>query len=308
MEILKNLELIYNQINKEKECFLVSFDSQFLYLRIDDRIDYKEEQPKINEYEVPILLVDPEKFGKLVLEYNPNLFKVIEQINGTNYVQKIASMSKIDLEKVQAYLQNLILMKLVKMVDIFQFSNIYVLTPKFHDLINDDKLQKECLDYILIRREDEGSVKIRDVLRVYMQLNRELSVSSLFGINNEFFSKVNRINFVRFGVIYGLIRRLHEYPLKLDKANKDFFKSDNIDVYFPKQRIGLANGVRAYDPDTEHQFHENTKEDEIRKKNEILNKLLDGQHCLDEICVTMQLSREDIEKITKNFDIYIISK
>ena len=40
-------------------------------------------------------------------------------------------------------------MKIVNMVDLFQFSNIYAVTEKIHELYANEELFAECLKFIL---------------------------------------------------------------------------------------------------------------------------------------------------------------
>ena len=62
-----------------------------------------------------------------------------------NHVSKIASEADVELNLAKACIQNLIYYGIIALAPIFQYSNVYVTTPKICNLIENTALQEECL-------------------------------------------------------------------------------------------------------------------------------------------------------------------
>ena len=78
----------------------------------------------------------------IILYYNLQIFK---HINGLNHISKIAFEADVELNLVKSCIQNLIYYGIVTLIPIFQYSNVYVTTPKICNLIENTSLQEECL-------------------------------------------------------------------------------------------------------------------------------------------------------------------
>ena len=62
-----------------------------------------------------------------------------------------------DIEIVRMCLQHLALYKIVKMVDIFLFNNIYAATKNIAKIAFDQQLQQKCIDFVFAETEDKKS-------------------------------------------------------------------------------------------------------------------------------------------------------
>ena len=62
-----------------------------------------------------------------------------------NHISKIAQHGKVDVNLAKACIQNLIYYGVVALAPIFQYSNVYVTTPKICTLVKNTALQEECL-------------------------------------------------------------------------------------------------------------------------------------------------------------------
>lgn len=74
----------------------------------------------------------------------------------------------------------------------------------------------------------------QDIVSFYLQLRVDKSIDQFITYNNQYnrqkLEKLNVIDFIRYGLINGLIRRVHEYPLvNLEiLAQKQIFNVTNV--------------------------------------------------------------------------------
>lgn len=93
----------------------------------------------INSYDVPIITkqLNDEELQQLS-ESNvliQQLFPIVEGqivrlIDGNNHIKAISALSKVDIETVKMVIQHLVHYKLVKIIDLFKFTNIYMATSR----------------------------------------------------------------------------------------------------------------------------------------------------------------------------------
>ncbi|GAB5366167.1 hypothetical protein AAMO2058_001121500 [Amorphochlora amoebiformis] len=189
--------------------------------------------PTVHPHEVPILIVDIECYVKS--SWDLTLQQIIPLIDGTRYVSLIAECGGVDIKLVIECLRNLIYYQTIKMIDIFQFSNIYTTTNKINTLYKDCTLASECLRYISTSTKNRGGygdgsasgkgtpeaeapVLSRDKLvNLYFALNQGTTVGRFCAENKLDQLKLDVRRMIAFGVIFGFIRRLRRYPIIVTK-------------------------------------------------------------------------------------------
>ena len=67
--------------------------------------------------------------------------RVISLIDGSNHVSAISTLSQINIEVVKMLIQHLVHYKLVKIIDLFKFSNTYLARPRLAKLTYSPKKQ-----------------------------------------------------------------------------------------------------------------------------------------------------------------------
>ena len=60
----------------------------------------------------------------------------------------IAVEADMNVNIVKTCIQNLVFFGVVKLISIFQYSNVYVTTADINKLYESRKMQKECLEYV----------------------------------------------------------------------------------------------------------------------------------------------------------------
>jgi hypothetical protein len=76
--------------------------------------------------------------------------QVVPYIDGVRYVKKIASESGCHIELVRQVIKHLLYYECITMIDIFQYSNVYVCTPRIQVLYTNTAMQNECRRYVTI--------------------------------------------------------------------------------------------------------------------------------------------------------------
>lgn len=122
----------------------------------------------------------------------------------------------------------------VTLIPIFQYSNVYAVTPKLRQLGDDTKLQERCITYASkIREQDsienvtlsmfwihDGSRNIfvfaarqpasfRDIYRMYSSMTYGVTMKDLCQRFNPQNLRINERKLVQFGLIQGLVRRIY---------------------------------------------------------------------------------------------------
>ncbi len=288
--ISKILKKIYTNLNESRECMIMTDSFNFLYLVLLSPENYLSEPPEIKDYEVPLPLQDLKKLTAKSEMLDPVFMYLIAEIDGEKYVKKIAEDLHISLDNIKRYIQNLVYYNLVTMVDIFQFNNIYTVTNNIHSFNSDLKLQDEGVEFVV---KDEYSDRFgrEDLLKLYLKLSKKVTIKDFVLQYSDTVIKINITKFVQFGLMKKLIRRMHEYPIKLKPTDYPLMTKRN---FF--SQMDDAESVNSAD------------EERIAEMNKMFNKFLDGNHCLDEICVYFKKSRFEIEEKLKSTSIFIIQK
>lgn len=93
------------------------------------------------------------------------------------------------------------------LIPIFQYSNVYASTPKLRRLTDDENLRTDCLDYV--SKCSRQPPNFRDVFLFYSSMNRGTTVRDLCIRLNPHGKRINERRLVQFGVLRGLIYRIH---------------------------------------------------------------------------------------------------
>ena len=114
--------------------------------------------PKIiNSHDVPIItktlseeeLLELRSTNMLIEQLFPmEDGKVIPLIDGSNHVKSISALSRINIDTVKMLIQHLVHYRLVKIIDLFKFSNIYIATPRLAKLAHKPSKQKKYLEFL----------------------------------------------------------------------------------------------------------------------------------------------------------------
>lgn len=222
-----------------------------LHLKI---VPLLEEPPKVLGYQVPIFTCTREDVQGV--SWDLTIEQILPFLNGFNHVQKVALESDVNLDIVKLCVQHLVVYGFVKLISIFQYSNMYVCLPKVQSLLSESGLQRECLDYVAV--EGSAPPKVSDVFRLYCSLEAGLTVRDLCDRNDLSSMGIDERMLVQFGLMRGLIRRLQKYPVLGPSVEEEDEDSPSTDL-------------------------------------EPYLQYLDGSHCFDEICCNIGISSQELE-------------
>ncbi|EGZ26380.1 hypothetical protein PHYSODRAFT_297677 [Phytophthora sojae] len=103
----------------------------------------------------------------------------------------------------------------VTLIDIFLHSNIYTNTPKIAVLANDTKLQAECAVYIA--KSGHAPPSFARIFALYCSVQPSLRMSDFCVVYSESLSLIDVRRFITFGLIHGFLRRVHRYPICIER-------------------------------------------------------------------------------------------
>lgn len=311
-EIMKILIEIYESINNNQECFLNYDEDKFLFLKYIEDFNIKKELPPVEDHDVPVPLINllSPHLTILYLEGDINLFKIINLIDGVNCVKKISIESEIENWKVKDYLRNMLFHGLIKLVDIFSFSNKYCLTTEIHQFISNEQMKQECLRYVLknntgfqmdetakpFKKEKKELIEHNEIIKLYLQLKKQQKIGDFLRDNNNSYiiNKINFIKFLHFGLIHGFLRRAHEYIVHSEKTKLNLFTNEFYEKYLKEKDLLEKKTLK--------------QEDKLASMNDKLEKLVLENACLDKICVCLEVSKEIIKELIQGKHTYIVCK
>lgn len=183
------------------------------------------------------LAMPAERFSFLD-EWDLALRRVIPFVDGVSHVKKICRLSAMDLPAVSKALQHLLYFGCVKMLDIFQFSNIYTVLPNLRHLYSDTVLQRACLETVAI--DSSKPVDFHSVFSIYTQLQPDTTVRDIVLRCHLDDLNVDIRALIQFGLLNQLIRRIHKYPVSIS-ANSSSATSTIHNVH------QMIDGKHSYD-------------------------------------------------------------
>lgn len=141
--------------------------------------------------------------------------KILPHIDGIKDVRRIALDSDVALDLAKIALQHLLYYDCIIMLDIFLFGNIYAPTPEMADFIKDkDGMQEECANYVYINGPRLPNFYL---CRLFTSLCTSRTLKEWLKMHAEQgFPVLNYVDvrrFIQFGVIKGLIYRVHKYAV-----------------------------------------------------------------------------------------------
>lgn len=201
----------------------------------------------IKAYQVPLLTV---KLTSLIdVNWDPTMIKILPFINGINSVKKISELADSDYLITKQCIQHLMHYKCISIIDIFQFSNIYAPTNNVGNFLKVTNMAEECQSYIITGEEkylssrgrkevselvspytrtsyiNESNGKTKNnkqVIKVaskamlfylYRSLNQGQTIKEWYIQHRKNLGDIDIRRFITFGVLRGIIYRVHSYPI-----------------------------------------------------------------------------------------------
>lgn len=167
--------------------------------------------PAVHDWDVPVLLLDMGKY--MNNGWDLSLVKLLPYMDGTNHVKRISQLSDTDLPLVQQCIQHLLYYSFAIVIDIFQFSNVYVVRPQIARVLDDHDTELECASYVA--RPGYEPLPGPTLWRMYSMLRHGRTLHEWTELLGSHVHVIDVRRFITYGVIKGFIRRVHHYPLYL---------------------------------------------------------------------------------------------
>lgn len=186
----------------------------------------------VKDHEVPIMT------GSSIIpsQWDLTTQQVLPYIDGYRHVSKIALEADVEVSLVKACIQNMIYYGIINLIPIFQYSNIYVTTPRLANLIR-EPLKSECLRYVSCKESSPPPFKT--VFAMMACMKHGLTVRDVCSQFNPSSVGIDEKKLVRFGLIKGILRRVQKYPV--------FVLTDPSNVYHQRGVYRYFDGTKNYD-------------------------------------------------------------
>ena len=309
------LREVWEQVNRFGECCVWVSGTQVLNLRVEEKRkrksgrDKEAKVRKVRAWDVPLFVRElPDQRGwtwDLVLE------KVHPFVDGVNHVKRIARLADVDMKLVKKAVWELVLHERVMLLDIFHFQAVYTLTADFALFVGNLEVIDECREYVAIDPKDGMFASVLDkqvidecsktpdrakILELYSTLKPGLSVADLCLAHQSQLANIDVRRFITFGVVKGFLKRMHKYALALDPPDMQIAPQTTVeDLDKAWRKAALSSGWATPPVDVVSlQEKLETEEEKARQEGAKLVKLLDGNHCLDQVCVEMGMHEKEL--------------
>lgn len=259
--------------------------------------------------------------------YDISVRNVIESIDGVSFIKKIANNCHTELRFVKFVIYNLILNKVVSLVDIFQFNNIYRCSYRIFDYYNSEALLSEFIGFyqlnntIYLRSYLAKSVHHStsqiwtDSKTNYFQEESELSQEKRLtkdhikqGLSRDLSYNLKSFTYGKKSQSLGSTEQGHIIDENIDSESLftlycELGKSENVKMFldnFYVFRIDLhllvAFGIYKRIIERVHLYGvlKGANDSTGTELFNILSDMLDGTHCMDEICCEVNKNLKEI--------------
>lgn len=148
IKVGKILEAVVQGLEEDGSVHLPVDDANQIHLNISKP---KSEPAEVAAYQVPIQMRDFDV--SCVEEWDLTIQQVIPHIDGRSYVKQIAERANVHLPQALQAMKHLLYVGYIKLVDIFQYSNMYMVTPAIRELAENRDMQQECAQYVTLPGE-----------------------------------------------------------------------------------------------------------------------------------------------------------
>ncbi|OWZ02385.1 hypothetical protein PHMEG_00026066 [Phytophthora megakarya] len=181
------------------------------------------------EYQVPVAIRDLRALlensvlrleltlliSRTTAEWDLALQQIVPFIDGVRYMKRISLEADVEIAIVKKCVRQLLYYGCVTLIDIFLHSNIYANTPKIAMIANDPKLQAECAVYI--SKSGHAPPSFARIFALYCSVQPSLRMSDFCVVYSESLALIDVRRFITFGLIHGFLRRVHRYPICIDR-------------------------------------------------------------------------------------------
>lgn len=237
-----------------------------------------------------------------IVEWDLALQQIVPFIDGVKYVKRISMEADVEIAIVKKCLRQLLYYGCITMIDIFLHSNIYATTAQITRLAKDTALQSECAHYItksgvagpILGTPPPTSTQI---LALYCSVQPKWRMSDFCAEFAAVLAHIDVRRFITFGLIHGFLRRVHRYPIHVDRSGGTTIlqiqRSPNLSfgmISSPPPMLALSGSTKQTS---------GIEQDILR--------MMDGEHHTDAICTNALVRYTDIETmVSKHQNCFVV--
>ncbi|XP_077522286.1 nitrogen permease regulator-like 2 isoform X2 [Amblyomma americanum] len=223
---------ILHDLNIKRNCSIPINESTTIYLKVTT----VHEAPRIvSDHDVPIFTAS--RPACTPSQWDLTTQQILPYIDGFRHVAKIAIEADVEVSLVKECIRNMLYYGIVQLIPLFLYSAVYATTPEIRILATDSVVQKECISYVA--RQGRPRPTFRSIFEMYCSFHHSNSVRDVCARTNPHSLGIDERKLVQYGVMKGLLRRLHKYPIDLKRSGDSASKSKPVAKYF--------DGAHSYD-------------------------------------------------------------
>lgn len=208
------LEDIRVKLNETKACRMDMTSSTTINLKI---VKVHPDPEEVSDEQVPVLLITRNLLRPS--RWDLTTQQILPYIDGYRHITRIATEADVEVSLVKACIQNLIYYGIVKLIPIFQYSNSYLPTQRLVELYENESLQQECAKYVARITGSTGENHLpsfRSIFKIFCNMNYGITIRDLCLQFNPCALNIDEKRLIKFGLMKGLIRRIHRYPVLVE--------------------------------------------------------------------------------------------
>ncbi|KAI5850680.1 nitrogen permease regulator 2 [Tricharina praecox] len=225
------IEQVLEDLNNYSECMIPINDSNTINIKL---FPTYAPPPPVKAWHVPVSTVQLELL--MDATWDLTMQKIVPHIDGINSVRRIGELADADYNLTKKAISHLLYYGCITLVDIFAFSAIYAVTADISSLLADPQMQEECINYI--RSSDSAKIAFEDVFTLYCSLSQGVTLKKWLMENFQKMRAIDMRRFIGFGVVKGIIYRVHKYPVAATAA-----ASSQV----PGKLAGMLKGGNSFD-------------------------------------------------------------
>uniref|UniRef100_A0A7S2R7X6 Nitrogen permease regulator 2 n=1 Tax=Mucochytrium quahogii TaxID=96639 RepID=A0A7S2R7X6_9STRA len=292
------LENVLSDLSNWGESIIQIDNANLLALQITPRL---VDPPGVSNHQVPVQIKELDRL--VTKEWDLTIQQVLRYIDGERHISLIAEESGVLDALVRRCVRQLLYFRCVVILDIFQYSNCYMCTPRITELAENDELQNECVQYVW-----NGVMKppsFSKVFHLYTLLRPGITVRDLCLLHDTVSLNIDARRLFTFGTLHGLIRRLHKYPVAPPTLDLTQLEDDDLySKYIAHSHANIkteAEAIKAYlgttaDPGTGSAV-------------EKVFTLLNGRNCFDAVCAELWCPNDSLTRALRvNNNVAVIQR
>jgi len=206
------LEDIRVKLNNLKACRIEMTSSTTINLKI---VKVHPDPEDVLDEHVPLLKIPRNQLRPS--RWDLTTQQILPYIDGYRHVSRIATEADVEVSLVKACVQNLIYYGIVKLIPIFQYSNSYLPTQKLVELYENEELREDCIRSVArFFSPVDKQPSFKSIFRMFCSMNYGITIRDLCLQFNPSSLNIDEKQLIRFGLMKGLIRRIHRYPVLIE--------------------------------------------------------------------------------------------